>query len=275
MSLRSLSPANFTGNYIPGLCMLSSRTAASLAAPPFYRSIGYEPVRLDGDVRTTPTMWPRPRVSCQTGSSHLPGASSAKLPARLLRAGRVEGRYLLDRLHMFKNNFSVERRRLAFCRHLQNESIKDAFRTLASRLRESKRLQQEVAHYHQQGLVYQLARQVDDDAARKSTATLKKKFSFSATKAPLGESTTAHLKSQHMLTTLKRRTSTSRRDTINESRLTTQRDATDEPPKKPTKPTADRLPSSTDRQILTIAADDDDDTWHAVSWGTMGLSTLI
>ena len=76
---------------------------------------------------------------------------------------------------MFKNSSTVEKRRQAFCRQLLNESIRDAFRAQAFRLRESKRLQQLVAYQQQQGVVDQLAREVYE-AERTSSATLKKKF---------------------------------------------------------------------------------------------------
>ena len=78
--------------------------------------------------------------------------------------------------YMFKNSSTVEKRRQAFFRQLLNESIRDAFRTQAFRLREGKRLQQQVAYQQQQGVVDQMAREVYEAAERTSFATLKKKF---------------------------------------------------------------------------------------------------
>ena len=78
--------------------------------------------------------------------------------------------------YMFKNNATVERHRQVFCRQLLNEAIKEAFRTQAFRIRESKRLQRVLVQHHWQRLVEQLANEVYEDARQKSSTTLKKKF---------------------------------------------------------------------------------------------------
>ena len=78
--------------------------------------------------------------------------------------------------YKYKKNAVVEKRREVFCRQLLNESIKEAFRTQAFRLRESRRLQREVAVHPRHGLVHYLASEVYEEARQASAATLSKKF---------------------------------------------------------------------------------------------------
>ena len=54
-----------------------------------------------GRVRTTPSMWPRPEWAVKQAPPSQPGAVSAKIRIHRPRPGRTEGRYLLDRLHIF------------------------------------------------------------------------------------------------------------------------------------------------------------------------------
>ena len=78
--------------------------------------------------------------------------------------------------YVFKHSAVVETHRYNFCRRLLNESIKDAFRTKAFRLRESRRLHQETAHHHLHHEVLNLAHEVYEDSRLLSAATLSKKF---------------------------------------------------------------------------------------------------
>ena len=95
--------------------------------------------------------------------------------------------------YVYKNSLVVEKRREAFCRQLLNESIKDAYRTQAFRLRECKRLQHEVTQQQQQWrqqLVDNLARQVYEEARRISGTTLNKKFRDLCHHSSVSEATT-------------------------------------------------------------------------------------